>query len=184
MENRLLEYPLITDQMLLDSYVERIRIEGDNRKFFDQKVFDIKYPQTIIIWPSGIFAYSWRKEYSSKSSAFHRDNDLPATIEFSKEGIVYSRKWFQDGRLHRIDQPASITKNQKFHIEQWYIRGRLHRTTGPASIDYINGLSFWHIHGKIMHDINQFVRNNNINPLNITDNDMFILKLTFPELNI
>lgn len=54
--------------------------------------------------------------------------------------------WYIDkeGRLHREDGPAMISKLSK--LEQWFIRGKFHRDDGPAHID--NFVEVWYKFGK------------------------------------
>ena len=65
--------------------------------------------------------------------------DGPAYI--SKCG--YSEGWYQNGQLHREDGPArSYTDGRT----DWYKKGVHHREDGPAVI-YANGTKFWIING-------------------------------------
>ena len=80
-----------------------------------------------------------------------------------------TKKWYKNGVLHRINEPAIICsngdkywyKNGKRHREKgpaiicpngekyWYINNQLHRENGPAVI-YHNGEKQWYIKGKFI----------------------------------
>lgn len=66
-----------------------------------------------------------------------------------------------DGRLHRIDGPASITRTSDGIIlcENWYKHGVYHRENGPAySLNYENSTVFhraWFYEGKLHHPKNE-----------------------------
>jgi len=63
-------------------------------------------------------------------------------IEWSG-GIQYKD---DQGRLHRTDGPAVISKTG---VEHWYYFGKIHRTQGPAII-YSDGDEMWAFNGKWM----------------------------------
>lgn len=56
-----------------------------------------------------------------------RFRDAPAYQSFAR-GELREEAWYQDGKLHRTGQPASISPNKSV----WYENGQLHRTGGPA----------------------------------------------------
>jgi hypothetical protein len=66
---------------------------------------------------------------------------------------VVKQQWTdENGKLHRLDGPALITKYYGGDYdgdckEQWYIHGQLHRDNGPAVINS-GGFKEWYIHGK------------------------------------
>jgi len=115
----------------------------------------------------------WRDEVTKE---LHRDNDLPALIEYYKNGRVYREKWYSNGKLHREnDLPAYITYYntdvnrivdnngviESVCIEEWYVNGELHRENDlPAYIEYSdnNGvigsksLEIWYINGFLHRD--------------------------------
>jgi len=63
------------------------------------------------------------------------------TVEIDNEKTV---RWYQNGKLHRIDGPAVEHINgDKF----WYSNGRVHRTDGPA-MEYANGGKYWYLNGE------------------------------------
>lgn len=76
-----------------------------------------------------------------KNGKLHRNNDLPAEIEYDlmdswwEEPSIITVKWYWHGKLHRLkDGPAFICYDPKDAVEQWYQNGVLHRTGGPAEI--------------------------------------------------
>jgi antitoxin component YwqK of YwqJK toxin-antitoxin module len=75
-----------------------------------------------------------------KNGLAHRDNDLPAKIEY-KEGQKIRCQWCVNGKWHRSDDlPAIIhyTDGQKTD-EYWYKDNQKHRLGDPAMIRYKNG---------------------------------------------
>ena len=54
------------------------------------------------------------------------------------------KKWYLDGKLHRLDGPAMETAEGSKH---WYINGERHRLDGPA-IEYADGRKEWWINDK------------------------------------
>ena len=55
-------------------------------------------------------------------------------------------KWYQNGKRHRLDGPAvEWTDGTKI----WYQNGELHRIDGPA-VEDPNGSAMWYIHGHFL----------------------------------
>jgi hypothetical protein len=50
-----------------------------------------------------------------------------------------NQRWYLNGKLHREDGPAIITKNDML----WYLNGKRHREDGPAIILYGGIEKFW-----------------------------------------
>ena len=55
-----------------------------------------------------------------------------------------SKKWYQNGKLHRLDGPAV---EQFDGTKVWYQNGQLHRLDGPA-VEYPNGDKSWWFDGN------------------------------------
>ena len=56
----------------------------------------------------------------------------------------FCKKWFVNGKLHRLYEPAIEYNNgTKF----WYKEGKLHRLDGPAYSN-ASGTNYWFIEGK------------------------------------
>jgi hypothetical protein len=82
--------------------------------------------------------------------------------------------WYKDGKIHREDGPAYISKNG---TKAWYKDGDLHREDGPAVI-HPNGTQYWYLNDKhITDDITIWTKERNIDLNNMTDEDKIILKL-------
>ena len=50
-----------------------------------------------------------------------------------------TKRWYQNGFLHRLDGPAIEWKEGG---KEWYVNGELHRLDGPARI-WIDGTKVW-----------------------------------------
>jgi hypothetical protein len=58
-------------------------------------------------------------------------------IDRSRNGVAYNETWFMDGKHHRIDGPAMISRcpvTGAITYEAWFQHGKLHRVDGPALI--------------------------------------------------
>ena len=65
--------------------------------------------------------------------------DGPA-VEWANGG----KRWYQNGKLHRLDGPAvEDVDGDKY----WYQNGKLHRLDGPA-VEYASGSKYWFQNGK------------------------------------
>ena len=69
--------------------------------------------------------YSW---YNEKEQ-LHRENDLPAVIWYYNNGNIEEERWYQNGKLHRIDGPAFIWYHKDGHIfhKLWYLNDKEYR---------------------------------------------------------
>ena len=75
--------------------------------------------------------------YISSDHNFHSNDTVII------EGINGSKKWYQNGQLHRLDGPArEWYDGSKF----WYQNGKLHRLDGPA-VERIDGTQEYWISG-------------------------------------
>ena len=63
-------------------------------------------------------------------------------VKVDSEG---TKRWYQNGKLHRLDGPAGEwADGSKF----WYQNGKRHRLDGPA-IELANGSKFWYQNGLL-----------------------------------
>jgi hypothetical protein len=112
-----------------------------------------------------------------------------------------TKKWFKDGKYHRLDGPAiELANGSKY----WYIDGQCHRADGPAiefadgrkvwcvdgkchrvdgpAIEYVDGYKEWHINGiDISNQVNLWLLSNDVptdhNQWSVSDKLLF--RLTF-----
>ena len=82
-----------------------------------------------------------------------------------------TRRWYQNGELHRTDGPAIEWPNGN---HWWYQNGKKHRTDGPA-IEYSNGDHWWFLEA-VEHSFEEYV--NKIYPDDCPKKTLFILKWT------
>ncbi len=71
----------------------------------------------------------WRLNYE-----WHRENDLPAVIEYYENGEIKSEQWYLNGKRHRENnKPAAIGYNENGVIvfEEWYLNGELVKPVLP-----------------------------------------------------
>jgi hypothetical protein len=62
--------------------------------------------------------------------------NLEPTIFVESQNFEYRN---ENGKLHRIDGPASVEYNSDgSRTEKWYKNGLLHRIDGPARIEYLS----------------------------------------------
>jgi len=89
-----------------------------------------------------------------------------------KNGLVIeegTRRWYQNGFLHREDGPAlEYVGGDRF----WYQNGELHREDAPA-IEYSNGAYSWHLNNR-RYSFEEYV--DQIYPNNTKEKTLFILK--------
>lgn len=76
-----------------------------------------------------------------KEKIVHRDNDLPAVVQYNLYEEILVEKWIQNNKLHRDeDKPALIKYNFYPHspeCEMYYKNDKLHRNFDlPAAIYY------------------------------------------------
>lgn len=60
------------------------------------------------------------------------------------ERINGDRLWFQNGKRHRVGDPAIDYSNG---YKAWYQNGKLHRLDGPAAVHY-DGTKYWYQNNK------------------------------------
>lgn len=75
----------------------------------------------------------------------HRDGDLPAVVEYSKnsEGVPIAMDWFQNGKRHRSgDKPASIVYDlddpERVIFEAYAVLDEYHRDGSRPAVRIIN----------------------------------------------
>jgi hypothetical protein len=86
------------------------------------------------------------------------DGDEIYRVEISRSstGIAIHERWTMDGKLHRLDGPAMITRSPVSGTvteEGWFRHGKLHRDDGAAYIKRKPDTervyySVWYQHGK------------------------------------
>lgn len=82
-----------------------------------------------------------------KNGVYHRDNDLPAMIDHSKQKSF----WYINGQLHRENDLPAI---ESPYLRKWYHRGNLHRNGDlPAVIINKNKTEYWK-NGRLHRDGN------------------------------
>jgi hypothetical protein len=95
----------------------------------------------------------------------------------SSSHIIYpngTHFWYKDGKIHREDGPAYISKSGN---QAWYKDGKVHREDGPAYIDS-DGSQYWYINNKdITDDITNWAKDRNIDLNNLSDDDKMVLKI-------
>lgn len=95
--------------------------------YFFQK-FNIFYNKIVLL-----FILLMRKFYDTYSIEKKVD---------SETGFVFSEQHFLNGKLHRLDGPAKVTKMEDngYILEEWFKNGKLHREGGkPARKMWIEG---------------------------------------------
>lgn len=65
--------------------------------------------------------------------------DGPAMIN------LWALKWYQNGKLHRLDGPAIEHANGD---KEWYRDNQLHREYGPA-VERVSGTKVWCLNNKL-----------------------------------
>jgi hypothetical protein len=83
--------------------------------------------------------YRYDGKYFYKNRKLHRDDDLPAIINYRGD-----KEWYQNGLLHRDNGPAIETSNG---YKAWYQYGEVHRIDGHA-IEYTDGAKRWCQNGE------------------------------------
>jgi hypothetical protein len=120
---------------------------------------------------NNIFHRIWYKTYDLASSSslekkdinikledgcvVHRDDDLPAVIEYLTNGIIYKMIWYKEGRIHRDNDKYAMVHlfNDVATMETWYKEGMTHRDNDlPAEITYYGNKNIlsqtWYQNGK------------------------------------
>ena len=56
-----------------------------------------------------------------------------------------AKRWFADGKLHRLDGPA-VERDDG--AKEWYVNGKLHRLDGPA-VEWVDGTKEWYVNDNL-----------------------------------
>ena len=64
------------------------------------------------------------------------------TVKVSDNG---NKRWYVDGKLHRIDGPAIEYASGS---KRWFLNGKRHRVDGPA-IEWFDGTKYWFQNNKL-----------------------------------
>jgi hypothetical protein len=85
----------------------------------------------------------------------HRDNNLPALIEYDSKNNLHVEEWYVNGMQHRENGPAMITYDVDLNYACYFIyykNDMRHREDGPAYIRINKDNSFiermWYINGE------------------------------------
>lgn len=71
-----------------------------------------------------------------ENGKWHRDDGLPARIDWDEKGDVVGRHWYRHGDPYRLDGPAIIYSNEGEEGESWYPP----RADGPSRLVKANGI--------------------------------------------
>ena len=87
-----------------------------------------------------------------------------------------TKRWFQNGKFHRLDGPAVEYTNGTF---AWFKCGKIHRLDGPAVL-WDNGDTNWFINNyDVTKEITKWAKENDIDLENLTEVDKTLIKLTW-----
>lgn len=101
-----------------------------------------------------MLSFTMKNDYSDVVEIKNRSNSKLFKYTLDPTGFK-SEFWFQYGKLHRIDGPATsyLDENGHIYFEVWSQQGQYHRLDGPAVIEvYENGQKIkedWYQHGKL-----------------------------------
>ena len=79
--------------------------------------------------------------------------DGPARITRSDDGITI--QWYYHDRLHRENAPAVIRREGNNRVREWYRYNLRHREDGPAFISQEEGIYQWYLNGVYYGDHHQ-----------------------------
>jgi len=79
------------------------------------------------------FTSSGRTITYYKGRMIHRD-DGPAEMQYNLCGELVSSVWYRNNVYHNSDGPACIKDMRTWKSREWWIDGKLHRENGPAII--------------------------------------------------
>ena len=96
--------------------------------------------------------------------------DGPALIH-----IDGTKVWGVNGIRHRIDGPAVMNPKYGFYV--WWVNDQIHRDDGPAVIDPSHQEVMWYLYGQEILGVNEWLKENDIDPLNMSEEDIMAFKL-------
>ena len=79
-------------------------------------------------------------------------DEIPVNFTGIAEWPDGTKKWFLNGKRHRLDGPTSEFPSGE---KQWWLNGERHRTDGPA-IEAYDGTKHYWIHDKFIKDETAF----------------------------
>jgi hypothetical protein len=80
-----------------------------------------------------------------KSIKIDYNESIPNNFTGIAEWWNGDKKWYKEGKLHRLDGPAIIYSSG---LKYWYKEGKIHRDDGPA-IESPKGTKEWCVEGKL-----------------------------------
>jgi len=86
----------------------------------------------------------------------HMDDGDPAETLFTEDGKVAIQRWYEYGKLHRVDGPAYIDYYESGEVkhEIWFANGKYHRADGSAMIWYYRSgevrSEVWYVNGELI----------------------------------
>jgi hypothetical protein len=88
---------------------------------------------------------NWKKKVEElKILKLNDEDDVPVNYTGCVEYSNQTKKWYKEGKYHRLDGPAIEYADG---AKSWYIEGKRHRLDGPA-VEYASGEKHWYIEGK------------------------------------
>jgi|JI10StandDraft_1071094.scaffolds.fasta_scaffold12366_2 hypothetical protein len=76
--------------------------------------------------------------------------EVPDNFTGITEFLNGSKRWYKDGKYHRIDGPAIEFANG---TKEWYKEGKYHRLDGPA-IEWSDGGKAWYLEDENYRQVN------------------------------
>lgn len=108
----------------------------------------------------------------------HRDNG-PAYINKPEDTYL----WYYHDKPHRVGGPALERRCGPNPTYIWMLHGMKHRVDGPAFIKYdeqgVIVEAHWMINDKKMPEIDDWVANNCQDPVNLTEEELFEIRMRF-----
>ena len=79
-----------------------------------------------------------RTEYRNSAGNLHSVNDEPALVTIHGDKV-----WYNDGKVHRLGNPAYISDTYGCF---YTVNGKFHRLDGPADLTY-KSMPIWYAYG-------------------------------------
>jgi hypothetical protein len=115
--------------------VGKYRTSGDGKpptevEYYDETFLGEGYKISTEIW--------------KENGKVHRDGDLPAVIEYYRDGSLKALRYFNHNNKHRIGGPQLIKfyEDGGVQIEAYYENNKRYRADGPAYIAYFPNGNF------------------------------------------